>query len=63
MSTCRSHNFLLIAQNHKLSNVLERYSKFLHLMPEGLRIALLPLGPHQSPEIPQRPPKMQYTKT
>ena len=29
MSTCRSHNFPLVAQNHKLSDVLERYSNFL----------------------------------
>ena len=40
MSTCRSHNFLLIVQNHKPSLVLERYSIVLHLMLERLRVVL-----------------------
>ena len=31
MSTCRSHNFLLVAQNHESLDLLERYSNFLSI--------------------------------
>ena len=36
MSTCRSHNFLLIAQKHKPSEFLERSSRVLHFLFEDL---------------------------
>ena len=40
MSTCRSHNFLLLARKHEPSEFLERSSRVLHFMFEVLSVVL-----------------------